>query len=180
MGTWFRITLAMLFACMLSCADAAYAEVVKITGGEVNFDGASVGGVAKVPGRGGVPQGEVTIGADGKASGQVRVQLAGYNTGNADRDHDMHTKYFQTDKYPQAVLDILPVKATEAQFVWTGTLKLKGDAKPVAGYATVKGDKLWAKFTLNIKDYPSLGVPKHKEILMQDEWVVTVNATLAR
>jgi hypothetical protein len=73
------------------------------------------------------------------------------------------------------VLVLDPVIAGPS-FVWGGKLTLKGVTKPVTGKASYTGGKLKAFFTVNIKDFPSIGVPSHLGVTVANTVDVEVMA----
>ncbi len=76
----------------------------------------------------------------GLGSGSIAVDLTSFHTGIALRDEDLRDQFFQSDKYPQAILTIdkldpavagllLPGRSVQADAV--GTLSLHGVNKPI-------------------------------------------------
>lgn len=111
---------------------------------------------------------------DGMAEGTATVHVADFKTGDETRDRHM-LQTLGADQHPDAVLKLLPVKVSASEFKWLGELTLKGVTKPVWGLATVNGEKLDAKFILNLKEWrTAIEKPRRFGVGIADEVSVTV------
>lgn len=90
---------------------------------------------------------------DGKLAGKFTAQLVGIDTDNNSRNADLHKKYLETDKFPEAKLELEPVTATGP---FKGKLTFHGITKDVAG--TVKMAPKLAQFSFKIADFQEFGV----------------------
>lgn len=162
----------LIAAALVLSAELALAETVL---GDVTWQAKSTSGVVKIDGEGGKAEGLVEV-KDGKASGTLTCDLAAFTTGIDLRDKHMKEKYLDVAKYPKATLKLDPVAPSKGQFAWTGALTLKGETKPVHGMASVDGEDLWARFTVSLADYPSIGIPEWLGVTIAKEVVVTVKA----
>lgn len=116
---------------------------------------------------------ELTVKGD-TVEGRARVKLSDMDTANGTRNKHM-LGYLDAERFPEAVLKIEPAKFGPDNFAWTGTLAVKGMAKPVHGTATVKGRDVWAQFTVNLRDY---GIaPSFAGVGIEDDVTVTVKGT---
>jgi polyisoprenoid-binding protein YceI len=162
---------ALIIAAALTNGHAIIAKTVT---GTADWTAVGNPGFLRITGEGGTVTGEATE-AGGKVSGTFKVKLADYTTGMGLRDSHMKDKYLEVAKYPEAVLVLDPVIAGPS-FVWGGKLTLKGVTKPVTGKASYTGGKLKAFFTVNIKDFPSIGVPSHLGVTVANTVDVEVMA----
>ena len=65
------------------------------------------------------------------------------------------------------------------EFPWSGALSLKGQEKPIdGGLAKLEQKKFTASFTIKLKDYPEIGVPKYLGITMANDIEVVVEGSL--
>jgi hypothetical protein len=155
---------------------AACAQSVE---GDVKWVACSTLCAKTIEGHGATVAGKLTKDAEGKVAGTLTASLGKMTTENPKRDGHMHEKYMETAKFPTAELQLDPVKASEAEFPWTGTLKIKGQTKPVAGKGWVRGDKMWAEFETNIADFPAIGVPEWAGLTVAGKATITVNAKVS-
>lgn len=95
------------------------------------------------------------------------------------RDRHTKEKYLETAKFPTATLKLSPLPAsTSGSFDWQGTLELKGRSAPVAGKASLAGDKLSATFQVNVDSYPEVGAPAWQGVAMDKQVQVTVEGVV--
>jgi polyisoprenoid-binding protein YceI len=163
---------AILNSCLCPLAPA---QTLSITDGSVEWTAVSTLGVVKIKGVGGKPAGSVQI-VDGKASGTFECLLATFDTDNALRNEHMRDKYLETLKYPKATLVLDPVAPSESDFEWTGTLKLKGQTRPVKGKGRFKGGALWAELVVSLEDFPAVGIPSWQGVTVAKNVTITVRA----
>jgi polyisoprenoid-binding protein YceI len=112
-----------------------------------------------------------TAAADGAAvsATDLVLDLDSLKTGIDLRDQHMRKKYFETDKYPQALLK----SATGKDGQFTGELTLHGVTKPVRGTYTLQGEKLLAKFATKLTDF-NIAQPKYLGVGVEDDVQVEV------
>ena len=108
----------------------------------------------------GIQSNEIPIKADfvvkdSTVEGIATVKLSDFKTGDETRDKHMR-QALGTDEYPDAVLKLLPVQFGATEFKWQGDLTLRGLTKPVWGIAAVKGQRLDAKFIIDLKEWRSV------------------------
>jgi hypothetical protein len=114
--------------------------------------------------------------SDGKVIwGTFKVPVLDLTTGMDLRDEHMR-KYLGADKHPYArlILQKTPLGAK----TFKGLLTVKKDTKLVKGTISIKGDKVKAKFEINLADFPSIGTPAWKGISVADEVTVDISAIL--
>ena len=123
---------------------------------------------------------------DGSAFvGKAVFQLDALTTGLELRDHHMNQKYLEVGKYPTAELSVtkLPWSVDDAgnfdelSGEFSGQLMLHGQARPVAGEATVQreGKDLEAtvRFTIKLSDF-GIEIPSFQGVTVADEVTVEV------
>ncbi len=125
-----------------------------------------------------------------KATGSITAKLAALETGIGMRDRHMKEKYLETDKYPDAKLDItdliVPHSFVEDGFnvqaeTFKGTLTMREKTVPVAGTVSMKGtkEKLDMRFEFKLKtpDY-KISAPAFMGVTMAEEVTVTADVTI--
>lgn len=147
--------------------------------GTVEWNARSTLGIVNIHGTRGAIAGKVEVAADGTATGTFNCDLTPTTTDNDLRDEHLHTKYLETKKWPTATLVLDPVKVGD-KFDWKGQLTIKGETKPVAGTAWLKGDELKAEFQVSLAAYPAIGVPEWKGVTVAKEVDVTVKAVVGK
>jgi len=82
-----------------------------------------------------------------EGTGRIRIDLAGFTTGLSLRDEDLRDQFFQTDRFPEAVLTVARIErpsqgvlvpGREGQADAVGTLSLHGKEQPVRIPITVQ------------------------------------------
>ncbi len=149
------------------------------TGGLNKVEWTAIGnpGFLRINATGGQVEGKAEV-KDGKLSGTFKVKLDDFDTGMGLRNRHMKEKYLETSKYPYAVLKMNGVAVKAGEFPFTATLKIKDETKLISGKAVLKGENLTAEFTVNIEDYPSVGVPSWLGVTMASQVEVTVKVKL--
>lgn len=110
-----------------------------------------------------------------KKSGEVLqakdivIPLNTLKTGIDLRDRHMREKYFETQKFPQAILK----EATGKNGKFTGTLVVRDVAKAVTGTYAVESGNFIAKFRCKVSDF-KIQAPKYMGVGVQDEVDVEV------
>jgi polyisoprenoid-binding protein YceI len=163
----------IIYGLVAFASASAYAKGYEVKSGTAEWQAVGSPGFLKINGKGGKVTGHAVEDSYGKVSGVFKVQLGEYTTGLETRDKHMKEKYLGTG---EAVLSLAPVKATAAEFQFIGDLTIKGQTKPVTGTATLVGNKLTAKFKINVSDYPAIGNPEFAGVTMAKEVNVTVAA----
>jgi polyisoprenoid-binding protein YceI len=103
----------------------------------------------RIEGQGDAPEGELTVTEENKLvkiSGEIKMNLKSYSTGIDLRDRHMKEKYFEVDKFEQAILKIenLEFEKTllngevEKSIAFNGVLYFHGVSKPIQGDLFVK------------------------------------------
>lgn len=170
--------LVVAAAVFLSGTKVALAESFKVSG-PVTFTAVGTPGFLKIEGEGAKASGDITTAPDGSYLGVITVELKGLKTGIDLRDEHMHKKYLESAKYPVATLKLKEgLKGQGGKFC--GELTVKGQTKAVCGEASLTDDstgkRVKAKLTVNVKDFPAIGVPSAMGVTMAD--TVDVEADL--
>ena len=104
----------------------------------------------------------------------IKVTLKNIKTGVELRDS--HTrKHLEVEKFPDAIL----VKGEGENGKGTGTLRIKGIDKPVAGTYKIMGSDLVAQFKIKLSDYKITGI-KYMGIGVDDEVNLTVKLPIKK
>lgn len=114
-------------------------------------------------------KGVATKAGAGFVAKKVYLNLNTLKTGIELRDHHMNENYFESKKYPWAILD--QAQGKDGKF--TGTLKIRNLPKPISGTYTVNGSTLEAKFKSKLSDfrikkanYMGVGVEDEVEVVV--------------
>jgi polyisoprenoid-binding protein YceI len=115
-------------------------------------------------------------GSTGKTGDLLKAQelvlpLDTLKTGIALRDEHMRKKYFETDKYPDAVL----TQASGKDGKFTGELSLHGTKKPISGTYELKNGQFIGSFPTRLSDF---GIAKARYLGVGVEDQVQVEVTL--
>jgi len=119
-----------------------------------------------------------TLKGDKFVTGECLVHMKYFKTGMDLRDDHMHNKYLLTEtyEYSKLTLDKFEVKEGEQEF--TGKLTIKKETKAVRGKILLtkisSGFNGKAEFEVNIKDYPSIGVPSYLGITVANKVKVKI------
>jgi polyisoprenoid-binding protein YceI len=171
--------LLTILALVLAFPAMAKTWTPKSSPNKVEWTAVGSPGFLRINGFGGKVRG-MLVDKSGMVSGRVWVDLSKYTTGSGTRDEHMHEKYLETGKFPKAVLDLNPVSFAEGSRNFTGSLKIKGKSKLVAGVISFHHGQgysahIKAKFDVSIPDYPSIGVPSWLGITVANKVEVTVD-----
>ena len=135
----------------------------------------------KIRGEGKGPQGDLQV-ADGQVTGELKVDIASFNTGIDMRDHHMKEKYLEVEKFPTATLAIKKATIGDTASLpkdidFEGELTLHGVAQPVKGKAHVEKQgadfTFTANFPVKITDH-KIDIPTYGGIKIADEVTVEV------
>ena len=159
-------------------ATTATAKSYDVVEGDVSWVATGTPGFLHINGTGGRLTGHADQAAGGKVTGLFTVAVVDFTTGMGLRDKHMREKYLEVGTYPKALLTIDAWTPTVADSSFTGTLTLKGQAKPVSGQASYADGKLRAAFTVMLNNYPLVGVPSWAGITVAHDVQVTVEATV--
>lgn len=107
-------------------------------------------------------------------TGECKVFMRHWKTGMDLRDDHMHNKYLLTETYEWATLKIDKFEIKDGPQEFSGILTIKKDSAKVKGKITLKGLKGTADFEVNIKDFPSIGVPSYLGITVADKVQVKI------
>ncbi len=108
---------------------------------------------------------------DGFVAKNVTLPLDSLHTGIGLRDNHMKENYFETKKYPTAVL----TQAIGKDGKFTGELKLHNVTKPISGTYTLSGGDAVASFKCKMSDFT---IPEAKYMGVGADDEVEVKATL--
>ena len=137
--------------------------------------------------RTGAIRGTVTLGAPGAAlGGDLSVDLATLDTGIGLRNEHLRDKYLEVGRgqgFDRAVLSEIRLGAAdprgfEGKTTFTGTFRLHGAAKPIAGQATIRREgeavRVEASFPVTV---PAFGIekPRYLGVGIRDQVNVTVS-----
>jgi polyisoprenoid-binding protein YceI len=106
---------------------------------------------------------------DSVSAENVALKLDTLKTGIDLRDDHMKKKYFETDKYPEAVLTHATGKAGK----FTGELLLHNVKKPIEGTYVFEGDEFVGTFKTKVSDF-SIPKAKYMGVGVNDEIEVTI------
>lgn len=162
----------------VALAFAAGAQAETLTNAEVSWHASGNAGLVNIDGKGGKVVASALTVADGKASGTVEVSTTDFKTGIDLRDKHA-ANYLGADKHPTAKLELDPAAIGATNADWTGKLTLNGATHAVAGKARLEGDKLWAQFDVDRKDY-GIEKPTYLGVGVEDVIKVTVKATVSK
>lgn len=183
-------TLALFFVSLLGLSVAA--APLLPADGKVEFRAVGRPSAIKISGKAGGPKGDITItnvGAESVINGSAEIGLNDFETGIPMRDRHLKEKYFETEKYPTAVLNLkdfkLPVEILEKGGKVSGTaeLSLHGETRPIelSLQLTPASGKVKAagEFKIKISDY-KIDVPRFSGITVADEVTVYTETAIAR
>lgn len=145
--------------------------------GKVEFVAVGKPAFIKINGIGGVLG--CKLKGDKVVTGECRAHMKHFKTGMDLRDDHMHNKYLLTETYEWATLklDRFEVKYGKVSS-FSGVLRIKKDSKKVSGKAYLEKSKgsIKAKmdFTVDIKDFPSIGVPSYLGVTVADKVKVKI------
>ena len=129
-------------------SSAGWADDVTLDKSKGHTDFHAVGrpGIIKIHGKGEGPTGKILV-KQSQVTGVIHFNLDSLDTENKTRNEHMKTKYLETGKFPEALLDIkemaLPKDffaqktATTKDVSFKGELTLHGVTKPVTGTMTI-------------------------------------------
>jgi polyisoprenoid-binding protein YceI len=119
----------------------------------------------------------------GTVRGALRVDLQTLETGIGIRDRHMKDNYLEVDKGPDfsaAMFDDIRVEKLDGKSVFSGTLMLHGQRKPISGTADLQQRdgrvRVQAQFPLRISDF-EIPTPKYLGVGVRDEIQIKVNLT---
>ena len=162
------IILAMLFSGMAAADYKATGTAEFIAVGSPSF--------LKINGVGGVVG--CTLKGDKFVTGECKVFMKYLKTGMELRDKHMKEKYLLTETYEYSKLTLDKFEVKEGDQSFSGILKIKKDSARFTGQANLTKHKESWKATLsgevNIKDYPSIGVPSYLGITVADKVEVKI------
>ena len=154
---------------------AAYAAPFTVIDNEANqvtWHATATPGFLKIDAKGGKVQGSGNF-TNEIVEGKFTVRWEDFDTGISLRNRHMKDKYLNTKKYPDAILEIKPTIVHRGKF--EGNLTVKDETKPVSGTFTKEGNKIEAKFSVSIKDYPGVGAPSYRLVTIGDRIDIVVS-----
>lgn len=120
-------------------------------------------------------EGQVKVQGEKVLAEQIKVDLRTLKTGIELRDKHMKEKYLQVDRYPYAILKTGEGKNGQGQ----GELEIRGISKPVQGTYSLKGNKVEARFKINLSDYQISGI-RYMGVGVKDEAEILVTVPAKR
>jgi polyisoprenoid-binding protein YceI len=155
--------------------------------GSIEFVAVGKPKAIKIIGKGAAPKGQLRWDL-GKGSGKVTFAMGSLDTGIKLRSDHMKKYYLETEKYPEAVLQLSSVSlpSTKAQgdfslenIPFMAQLSLHGITKPIKGTATIKRDgtnlEIESEFEIKITDF-KIKVPEYMGITVADEVQIQVHS----
>lgn len=115
-------------------------------------------------------QGEAKRTLDGVQAKHISIDLNSFRTGIDLRDRHLKEKYFETKKYPNAVL----THAEGKNGKFTGELDLHGVKKAVEGVYQIKGGMFLGRFKTKISDY-NIAPAKYMGVGVEDDVEVEIS-----
>ena len=115
----------------------------------------------------------------GTLSGTATVKLDAFDTGIELRNRHLREKYFETQKYPEARLELEPTRLTGESTPFAGRLTLHGVTRAVTGTVSHAGGAPPFAFDLQLKlsDF-GIPVPKFMGITVGEN--VSITAKVSR
>lgn len=170
----------------LSLTAQAENKLTTMTPGKIDFLAIGKPAMIRIRGEAQSLNGEATI-KDKKVTAEFKLPIQSLSTGIELRDKHMKEKYLESEKYTDAVLKIenLELKSLEASKdePFTGTLKLHGIEKPVAGTFSNTGSegsqKIHAEFKIKISDH-GIEIPSYAGIKVTDDVEVKIDVELKK
>jgi len=176
-----KIVLALALLSMGTVSYAAQSIQMKSDSGKVEF--LAKGPLVRVNGKGPSPSGELTV-KDGKATGDLTLNLKALDTGISLRDDHMKNKYLEVGKkgYDTATLklkDVVLPKNLKGKANFKGMLRLHGVEKPVSGKVKLKGIKggkaqIDADFKIKFSDF-GIELPSFKLVSVGEDIKIKVS-----
>lgn len=178
-----NIVAALIVLSLGSLSYAGQGLKMESKSGKVEFS--AKGPLVRVNGKGPAPSGELTI-KDGKATGNLILDLKALDTGISIRDDHMKNKYLEVSKngYDKATLKLKDVqlpKDLKGKIAFTGMLNLHGVEKAVKGKVKMKGVKkgkaqVDADFKIKFSDF-NIELPSFKLASVGEEIKIKVSST---
>lgn len=150
--------------CSLLLLSSGAQAKIYLVAAKVKFKTTATPGFLKIESEKGTAEGSLIV-EDNKVAGEFKSRLANFDTGIALRNTHMRERYLDTDKYPYATFTF-PSQKDDGEV--EGTLTIKSETKPFKLKYTTKGEEVTATGTLNVKDYPSIGVPSYLGVTAAD------------
>lgn len=147
-------------ALLLVATQTLSAASFLIKDGKANFGTTASPGFLAIDGEGGKVFGELKTDSDGKLSGELASNLADYDTGIDLRNKHLREKYLEVKKYPEAKLTFSGVDMKAPSGKVEAKLTLKKETRKVIVNYHKRDGTVYAKTSIEIKDYPSIGVPQ--------------------
>lgn len=148
------LKMVLVSTLMMSAHNPAHAAAPKDC--KVEFQTTANPGLLAIHGVGGKCEGDMTEKA-GKFSGAFSSKVIDYDSGIALRNTHM-ASYLGIDKYPKMILTFVD-QADDGEL--DAKLTIKKDTKPVKVKYTIKDGVVHAKFSIEVKDFPSIGSPSY-------------------
>jgi polyisoprenoid-binding protein YceI len=122
-------------------------------------------------------------GQPGAVGGTLKVDLQTLETGIRMRDQHLKSTYLEVEKgrdFSLATIDDIRLEKLDGKSVFSGTLTLHGQRKPITGTADVQQKdgriRVQARFSLKVSDF-HITAPMYLGVGVRDEIQVKVNLT---
>jgi polyisoprenoid-binding protein YceI len=150
--------------------------------GELVFRSRGFFGLAPVRGRFGAYEGELEVGADG-VRGELRIQAATLDTGNAKRDkHLRSADFFEVEDHPTVTFTLTRVPSTPEDLAATGQLRIRDNSleiHPPLTVTVVDDDRLQLETAISV-DRAAAGVGWSKLGMIQGQAHLEAKLVLVR
>jgi polyisoprenoid-binding protein YceI len=175
-----KAVLHVLVVLSLSSSFAAQAStfVFRADQGSVTFLAVGRPAFLKIRGEGDGVRGELKS-TDSQLNGRLLFRLDRPKTGIDLRDEHMHERYLETQKFPEATLEVshqeVPIEG-QSPIPIKGSLTIKNVTLPAAGSVQrLSAQKMQARLKVNLRDYP-IGVPSFQGITVANEVEIEIKS----
>jgi polyisoprenoid-binding protein YceI len=185
---FWKLLAATFLVPSIAFSASAGVEIIK-DASEVTFLAVGKPSAIKIRGEKGKPEGSLSFSADGKTTGEIKLDLNDLATGISLRDRHMKEKYLETQKdgFRHAVIQISKVNFPSdfwtsqktGEYPFSGSLALHGVKKDIQGTIKVnerKADSLKgnSSFSIKLTDY-GIQIPSFSGITVAENVEVQVN-----
>lgn len=158
-----------------AAAAAPGAKSLTVQSGNVEFLAIGTPSFIKVKGEGAKPTGNLSI-ANGKASGEFKLDLTQFKTGMEKRDTHMK-ETLEVEKYPTATITFKDVAVPNGKATIPAELELHGQKKPVSLEAEFTEGKANGKMRVKLSEF-GIKPPSFAGVTVKDDVDVTINSVI--
>ncbi len=166
---------ALTVTSTLTSAVSQAADRKTVQSGSVEFLAIGTPSFIKVKGEGAKPSGQLTI-ADGKATGEFKLDLSQFKTGMEKRDEHMKAT-LEVEKYPTATVTFKDITVPQGKATIPVELELHGQKKPVTMEAEFSSGKALGKMRVKLSEF-GIKPPSFAGITVKDDVDVTINSVI--